>query len=95
MMKPESKISFFIFNFLIFSSNCIFLYFLEKEHPISAGIIFPSALVGIAISAIFQRLRFGREEGWRIRYAPSVFLAFNLGFDLVFVPMALFGPHGG
>ena len=70
---------------VLLAADLIFLLWFGAAHPRSAGILFLATLVAVALSALVQRLRFGRDRSWRTRLHPFVVTAFIVGFDLVFL----------
>ncbi|SFR81246.1 hypothetical protein [Sphingomonas jatrophae] len=68
---------------LLAAANLAAALWIIQRYGVGSGATFLAIIAAVIVSAIVQRLRFGRETGWRARFDPVVVLGFLIGFDLV------------
>lgn len=65
---------------------------LTTWHKIGAGGSFVAVLASIVIAATVQRVRFGRETGWRAKFDPVVLGAAIVSYLLISIAVPVVRP---
>ena len=77
---------------LILADVCVLIWF-DAHYSHSVGALFLGVLGATIVSAVVQRLRFGRDKGWAVRLHPIVTLAFIVPFDLLYTMLPMIAAH--